>query len=201
MSENQIVPFSEVTKFHGHACPGSALGYRVAEVAMNKFNATKDEDEELIVIIENDSCAVDAIQVVTGCTFGKGNLIFKDYGKHVYTFFNRNTGENIRIYAKANFDELVPEFAKFRNQVFNDSVTAEDKLAFEEYKSLLIEKVLTCPVDDLFDFSDAEMELPEKAHIYNSVECENCGELVSEHRIVDNNGKILCISCFEKLSD
>jgi hypothetical protein len=43
--------------------------------------------------VENDSCAVDAVQVMTGCTFGKGNLIFRDYGKQAYTFMSRATGK------------------------------------------------------------------------------------------------------------
>jgi formylmethanofuran dehydrogenase subunit E len=200
-NENKIVPFSDVTKFHGHACPGSALGYRVAEVAMSKLNSSQSKDEELIAVVENDSCAVDAVQVVTGCTFGKGNLVFKDYGKHVYTFFNRNTGGNIRIYLKANFDELVPEFPKARSQAFGDSATNEDMLAFEKYKALLIEKILNASVDELFNLSNAQMELPEKASIYKSVKCEECGELVSEHRIVDMDGKTVCMSCFEKFND
>ena len=34
---------------------------------------------------------------MTGCTFGKGNFIFKDYGKQVYTFIRRSDGEAIRI--------------------------------------------------------------------------------------------------------
>ena len=30
-----------------------------------------------------------AIQAILGCTFGKGNLVFKDYGKNVYTIASR----------------------------------------------------------------------------------------------------------------
>ena len=80
--------FAEVVSFHGHACPGLAFGYRVAEVALQELG-DKAEDEELVAVVENNSCAVDAIQVMAGCTFGKGNLIFKDYGKQVYTFIRR----------------------------------------------------------------------------------------------------------------
>ena len=198
MNESQIVPFSEVTKFHGHACPGSALGYRVAEVAMDKFNASKAEDEELIAIVENDSCAVDAVQVVTGCTFGKGNLIFKDYGKHVYTFFNRNNGENIRIYAKANLNELVPGFSNIKDKMNKGLATDEDKKSFEIHKKELIEKILTIPAEELFTISNAEIELPEEAKLYNSVKCSECGELVSEHRVKEKDGKVICLSCFNK---
>jgi formylmethanofuran dehydrogenase subunit E len=46
----------------------------------------RSEDEELITIIETNACSADAIQVLTGCTFGKGNFFHKNHGKHVYTF-------------------------------------------------------------------------------------------------------------------
>ncbi|MCL4536163.1 MAG: formylmethanofuran dehydrogenase subunit E family protein, partial [Nitrospirae bacterium] len=65
--------FDDVVKFHGHSCPGLALGYRVGVAAVKELNMENiSEDEEVVAIVENDSCAVDAIQVLTGCTFGKG---------------------------------------------------------------------------------------------------------------------------------
>ncbi len=91
-------------KFHGHECMGLAWGYKVAMFALEKLGVDRAGNEELVAIVENDSCAVDAIQVVTGCTFGKGNLIFRDYGKHVYTFFKRSSGEGIRITRKKGVD-------------------------------------------------------------------------------------------------
>src|SRR3972149_3817545 len=89
----------KVREFHGHVCPGVAYGVRVASVVLQQFGQ-RAEDEELVAIVENDSCAVDAIQVMTGCTFGKGNLLFKDYGKQVYTFFKRSSKEGLRIAVK-----------------------------------------------------------------------------------------------------
>jgi formylmethanofuran dehydrogenase subunit E len=77
--------FEDIVEFHGHVCPGLALGYRVSMFALKELGE-RALDEELVAIVENNSCAVDAVQVITGCTFGKGNLIFKDYGKQVYTF-------------------------------------------------------------------------------------------------------------------
>ena len=76
----EIKPFSDVTDFHGHVCPGSALGYQAAKAGLKELSGERSQDEEIITIVENDSCAVDAIQVLTGCTFGKGNLIFFDFG-------------------------------------------------------------------------------------------------------------------------
>src|SRR5512135_1612946 len=88
--------YDDVVEFHGHSCPGLALGYRVSLCCLREFNL-RAEDEELVAIVENNSCAVDAVQVMTGCTFGKGNLIFRDYGKQVYTFIRRPSGKGLRI--------------------------------------------------------------------------------------------------------
>lgn len=87
-------------KFHGHYCGGLVLGYRAAKAGMERLGARRADDEEVIAIVENDSCAVDAVQVLTGCTFGKGNLFFHDYGKHVYTFALRPSGRAVRVSRK-----------------------------------------------------------------------------------------------------
>ena len=57
----------------------------------------RSEDEEIVAIVENDACSADAVQVITGCTFGKGNFIHKDYGKMALTLLSRNTGRGVRI--------------------------------------------------------------------------------------------------------
>jgi len=101
--------WESAVQFHGHECGGLKWGYKVSQYAMDKLGIDRSSDEELVAIVENDTCAVDGVQVVTGCTFGKGNLIFRDYGKHVYTFYSRKTGKGIRITRKkgANFDDVM----------------------------------------------------------------------------------------------
>jgi len=92
--------FEQVTRFHGHFCGGTVIGYRASKEALRRLGADRAHDEELIAIVENDSCAVDAVQVITGCTFGKGNLFFRDHGKHVYTFALRPSGRAVRLSRK-----------------------------------------------------------------------------------------------------
>jgi len=96
--------------FHGHSCPGLAIGIRVSEVVMDRFE--RSMDEEIVAVVETDMCAIDAIQFLTGCTFGKGNLIHLDHGKSAFTFHNRKKGESIRIVTRPNAisdpdDELI----------------------------------------------------------------------------------------------
>src|SRR4030043_647719 len=74
--------------FHGHSCPGLAIGIRAAELAFQKLDYP--DPDNLVAIVETDMCGVDAIQFLTGCTFGKGNLIHKDFGKMAFNFYDRS---------------------------------------------------------------------------------------------------------------
>ena len=83
------VDFGKCIEFHGHTCPGLAIGFQAARILMERLGATKAPDEELIAIVETDACGADAIQVMTGCTFGKGNFLFKNYVEIVESFVER----------------------------------------------------------------------------------------------------------------
>ena len=88
-------------RFHGHMCPGLAVGIRAAEIALREIGP-HSADEEVVAIVETDMCGVDAIQYLTGCTFGKGNLIHLDYGKNAFTFIRRSDGKALRILTRPN---------------------------------------------------------------------------------------------------
>ena len=89
--------FKQCQSFHGHVCGGLAIGYLAATTGLAWLKRRRALDEELVAVVETDACCVDAIQVITGCTLGKGNLLLKDYGKMAFTFFNRQTGEGVRL--------------------------------------------------------------------------------------------------------
>lgn len=192
-----IPPFSEVTKFHGHVCPGTAIGYRAGEIAINKLGSSPAIDEEFLAIVENNSCSVDAIQVVTGCTMGKGNLFFKDYGKHVYTFINRDSGNVLRISLNKSIEEIDLDFIKLRDKSFSELASEEDELEFEKQKNKISEQILNMPDKKLFKIEFINMDIPDKARIFRSIRCGKCGELVAEHRLRVKNWTMVCIPCFE----
>ncbi|GAB6055786.1 FmdE family protein [Methanobacterium movens] len=201
MNQNKkILPFSEVTRFHGHVCPGTAIGYRAGEIAIKKLSSSRAVDEEFLAIVENDSCSVDAIQVVTGCTFGKGNLIFKDYGKNVYTFINRTSGDVLRLSLSKSIDEIDPEFSNLRKKAFSQKSSAQDKVNFEKRKDELSQKILDMDAAELFKIENIDLEIPEEARIFASVKCSKCGEFVAEHRARVENGQFSCIPCFSEYS-
>jgi len=197
-NENDI--YSKVLEFHGHSCPGVAIGIRAAEIARDKLISNRAVDEELLAIVENDSCSVDAIQVITGCTFGKGNLIFKDYGKNVYTFINRGNGKALRLSLNIAIDEIDPEFAMVRTKAFSGETKPEAEMEFEKRKDAISEKIMNMPADELFKIEYVDVEIPEKARIFGSVKCSKCGELVAEHRARVENADFVCIPCFDDYS-
>jgi len=189
--------FEDVVKFHGHSCPGLALGYRVAKAALEELGLSeRANDEEVVCIAENDSCAVDAIQVVVGCTFGKGNLIFRDYGKQVYTFFNRKTGKAVRISVDFEFKETEEEKALW--QRFMQGDTSPQVTDFiQKRKAEKIKQILNAEKDQILKITYPQIPPPKEARIFKSIRCANCGEKVAEARARLMNGKILCIPCFE----
>ncbi|MEO2117814.1 MAG: FmdE family protein [Methanocaldococcus sp.] len=190
----------KVIEFHGHLCPGLAIGYRVAKYAKKFFK--KSEDEELVAIVENNSCSVDAIQYMLSCTFGKGNLIFRDNGKHVYTFYSRNTGKAIRIYVKKDFFEEFNDkypVKELLKKYSSENLSEEELELFNKIRSEATDNILNAKDDELFEIKEVEIEPPKKAKLFPSIKCQECGEYFMEikGRIID--GKIVCKDCFEKI--
>ena len=195
MKDLQGTELRDTIQFHGHLCPGLALGFRVAKAALRELTSDRPQDEELAAIVENDSCAVDAVQFITGCTFGKGNLIFHDYGKHVYTFTNRRTGRGVRIsedYRGFENDQRFPGLKK--REAAGEDVSREMQM----FKMEKASAILKADEQEIFTMTPASSPPPEEAAIRGSLRCFLCGEKFMESRSREKNGKVVCIPCFEK---
>jgi formylmethanofuran dehydrogenase subunit E len=189
--------FEDVVAFHGHACPGLALGYRVSLYAL-KMLGDRASDEELTATVENSSCAVDAVQVLTGCTFGKGNLIFRDYGKHVYTFIRRPSGDGIRVSVDWRLPEETEEEKIMWERYTKGDRSVEVLNMVHDRKAKRIDIIMNAKDDELFTVTKSGIALLEEARIYPSVRCACCSEKVMEPRARLRDGKIVCIPCFDK---
>lgn len=167
----------KAVQFHGHSCPGVALGVLAAKYILehgNEFSA----DEELVAVVENDNCSVDALQALLGTTFGKGNLIYKDYGKNNYSFYNRT---------KKNAVKLILRGEKY----WHRDMTREKR----------VEKIMHSKPEDIFEVKNIKYKPPSKAQIHESVDCDNCEQPTMKKRIRKLNGKHLCIPCYEELQN
>ena len=185
----------DTIQFHGHLCPGLALGYRVAKAALRELDAGRPDDEELAAVVENDSCAADAVQFITGATFGKGNLIFRDYGKHVYTFYNRRTRKGVRISEDYRGFDDDPRFPALRKREEAGEDISQERSVYMMEKAAAI---LNAAEGELMTITPVTGPPPGEAKIRKSVRCAVCGEKFMESRGRMKNGKTICIPCSEK---
>jgi formylmethanofuran dehydrogenase subunit E len=192
-----IATFRDVVAFHGHSCPGLAIGYRAAAAGLRELCVERPADEELVAIVENDACGIDAVQVVAGTTLGKGNLIFRDYGKRAYTFINRKTGDAVRVAERPGFSERKgdPKIALLRKKVVDGTATAGEEKEFSRLSDAYVRELLDLPEEEMFSISRVKVEIPERARIFRSVRCSICGETVAESRARLQEGRIVCIPC------
>ena len=184
-------------QFHGHQCPGLAIGIQVSKAVLQKLGKPA-RDEEMVAIVENNSCGLDAIQLLTGCTYGKGNLIFNDFGKHVFTFMNRENQKALRISINKDAIRMDKEHMELFAKIKDKTASPEEQ---EKFKQLHIKKsneILKIPLDDLMVIKKIDFSPPPMARIHDSVDCVVCGESVMETKIRLLNNEPHCIPCFEK---
>lgn len=165
----------KAVRFHGHICPGLAMGVLAAKYVL-EHGFKYSHDEELVVVVENDGCSVDALQVILGTTYGKGNLIHNDYGKNNYNFYDRNNKKAVKLALKASI---------FKNK----KLTRDEK----------IQILMNSKPEDIFNIYDIEFDPPGMAESEDSSPCEICGELTMSSRLMFYNDSDICVPCYKKL--
>ena len=187
----------QTIRFHGHSCPGLAIGMRVAELALNEFGHAADE--EVVAVVETDMCAVDAVQFLMGCTFGKGNLVHLDYGKNAFSFYRRSDGKGLRIVVKPELFQTEDDLVVLQKKAAKSELSAEEKERLETSRKGRIKKIMESDLKNLFEVKPHEGPVPRRARILESLACDSCGERAMESRTRRLMGKTLCIPCFEVL--
>ena len=184
--------------FHGHSCPGLAIGIRAAELALKEVG--KASDEEIVAVVETDMCGVDAIQYLTGCTFGKGNLIHKDYGKNAFTFYRRRDNKAIRFVTRRDiFGEAGPALKELNRKAQEEGLTEDEQKTWSQIREKNSKRVMEADLSEIFEIKEAGAPVPRKAKMVGSLVCESCGEPVMETRTRRFRGRVLCIPCFDIL--
>jgi formylmethanofuran dehydrogenase subunit E len=140
---------------------------------MTALGASRSDDEELVAVVESDACGVDALQCVSGCTFGKGNLVFRDFGKHAYSLFSRVRQQGVRV-------------------VFHG---AGIPTALREDKPAYAERILREPEQAIISVAQIPYEELNPARVRKSVVCCRCGESVMDTRAHTSPDGHICIPC------
>jgi formylmethanofuran dehydrogenase subunit E len=170
---------AEAVAFHGHLCPGQVLGVRMAVAGCRALGLgePRQAGKRLVVLVEIDRCATDAIQALTGVSLGKRTLKHVDHGKMAATFADTLTGAAVRVVAldDARALAVIPgEPDARRAQTLAYRTMPEDRL-------LRLERVIVNP-----GWLDRRRL---------RVACAQCGEGVNYEREVRAGGRVLCRAC------
>lgn len=195
-AKGNYISYEQAVDFHGHSCGGLASGYRVAIAAMKALGVDWPKDEELVAIAETDACGVDAIQMITGCTAGKGNLIIYDYGKHAFSFYCRKSNKAVRV--ATCLEGLMPkEMDDLRPKVFSGQANEAETARYQELVRQGVQAILEAPDEKIISLKFIEMLPPKKARIFKSIPCEGCGEMVADAKTREYEGKRVCMPCYQ----
>ncbi len=171
---------------HGHLCPGQVIGVRMAMLGCKLVGlddpTSPSQAKKLLVYVEIDRCATDAIAYVTGVKLGRRSLKFVDYGIMAATFLNLETGRAYRICSTEESRDLVSRHAP--------GISDKHRQQLEAYKLMSTE--------ELFQIEEVFVQVPPHdmpGSTRAKTVCQNCGVMVRDHREVLKDGKILCRPC------
>ena len=141
-----------------------------------------DQIKKLIVYVEMDRCAGDAVAHVTGAKLGRRSLKFMDYGIMAATFLNLETGKAFRVLSTEEARDLAAHYAP--------EVEGKYPQQLEAYKRM--------PDSVLFRVQEVEVTLSEfdlPGPTRRKVSCDRCGQVIRDHREVVIDGSALCHPC------
>jgi formylmethanofuran dehydrogenase subunit E len=184
---------------HGHLCAGQVLGVRMAMLALARLgiddprprtlpDGTLNPDRKrLVVFVEIDRCATDAIAVVTAARVGKRALKLRDFGKMAATFVDLSLPLGDHDYKALRIVALESSKDLARTRYPNLEKNAQQMKSYREL-----------PDADLFAETWVRVPLPPSefpGYKGQRVLCAECGEGVNFDRFIDRDGKRLCLSC------
>lgn len=188
-------------KFHGHKCPAMPMGLRVGAAAMNALGVERAKDSQLVALLElgDDHCATcfaDGVQMITGCTFGKGNIKKLHYGKWGVTLIEKKTGRAVRVAPRAEA-MLANKQTTFFKEYREKGVPASQVPASEV--DPLVERVMSAADAQLLTVGPVHSRpWQDPPHSFEGFVCEICGEMTVEPYGRLLGAKRVCIPCREK---
>jgi formylmethanofuran dehydrogenase subunit E len=189
---------------HGHYCAGLSTGVIAGAVGMHYLqknsSGSSDGLEDIVAITEVNSCFVDGIQFVTGCTIGNNSLIYRDYGKTAVTIAKRSTREGIRLSLRPdfyqNFNSNHPDFTElFKEVIINQNRNPRLIKKFKAASAKASFDMLEWPLEKIFDKSQVTANIPDYAPIRDSLVCDICKESFMDIKAGSDNR---CLPCSKK---
>ncbi|WP_457553518.1 FmdE family protein [Desulfobacula sp.] len=173
---------------HGHLCSGQVVGVRMAMLGCRLIGLEDpqchSQIKKLIVFIEMDRCAGDAVAHVTGVKLGRRSLKFMDYGIMAATFINLETHKAFRVISTEEARDLALVYAP--------------DIADRSAQQLTAYKRMTDSV--LFRVQKVNIHLDQydmPGPTQRKVICSRCGQVVRDQKEVMIDNVPVCRPCTE----
>jgi formylmethanofuran dehydrogenase subunit E len=171
---------------HGHLCPGQVVGVRMAMLGCRLIGLDNPgqppQIKKLIVYVEIDRCATDAIAYVTGVKLGRRSLKFVDNGIMAATFVNLESGAAVRIVSTESSRDLA--------RVYAPGVADLRQRQIDGYRNM--------PDSALFTLAWVQVDVPVHDMPGPScfkIRCDGCGTMVRDKKEVLVHDRVLCRPC------
>jgi formylmethanofuran dehydrogenase subunit E len=195
IQETALADLERAAAFHGHLCAGVALGVRAAHVALRELGPNT-AGNNLYAVVETAMCAVDGIQVVTGCTFGRGSLIHHDYGKNVFTFVRRADGRALRLaLRREGWPRDSEERRALQQRIEAGGIAPEEQARYWELMEQRALALMAVPEAQLFELRDVDAPPLSGSRPMGQARCAACGETVLASHLRQVGERGLCAPC------
>lgn len=195
------LPLSNVAYYHGHLCPELAIGYRAALIACRHLGLCRENAHEFFVLAENMSSAIEALQLVTGCTIGNQNFYAYDMGKQVYYFGRFSTAHESRKALRLALTNLVVDLSHKGETEKNILAGRAGTAELKEYQQAVddsVREIMSLPDGDLFSQTWVSLRPPQAPARKDYIRCSCCGEVLALEKSVPGKDGLLCRVCAAK---
>lgn len=187
--------FKKCLDFHGHICPGLAIGYRAAKAGLEWYEKNGSKADPMVAIVETGGCSADMFQVLAGCTFGNGGLVHKDNGKQVFNLVGRHSQSGVRIAMKPGVFQPTEENVQMIDKIINDEATEEQHEKFHNFALQKCRAILEMPLEDLFEIKSINVSVPRNKIIEAMKVCDKCNEPTLISRLTEVDDRFFCNDC------
>lgn len=180
----------------GHMCLGLPLGVKMATKGLELMGIDDESKRDnLMVVVENNKCPVDGIQVVTGCTAGSRKLTVYHYGKSAAVFYDGRSGKGYRVMTKPDFIDQAVRLA-VREGLMKEGEHLEELSQLE--RKVMMNAFMKMSSDELLDFQSvvvhSDLLLPSRMN--KRTWCSQCGEEIMDGQGLERGKAIVCGSCY-----
>ena len=184
----------KIADFHGHVCPDLVIGAKAVSTALALL--TEDElTQGLSVIAQNRTSALDAIQHLTGCTFGNQRLVVEDFGKHRYMFILNSSNRALEIAMKPIHFQYESAYFELEKKVSRNGGTIQEVSRLQGLINAWVHWLTSMEDRDLFSVTETRREPPSAEACSKYLRCTQCGDLVQASRARTLGTATVCRPC------